>query len=179
MSKDAISVVIMIGGAGDSPQEQLVMDAQRASTCDLIAVLQEHGVDQIVVAAPSTEWLPADSTVIRDHDAPSERFHFGQRLASLIERYSMDSVMYFGGGSAPLIGKAVSGMIIGTAFTLFIVPSIYMLVAKKHVLTKDEDEVGVALGKGGVTGDETRVPAHQLHHAYPVGRSARLHRRRP
>jgi hypothetical protein len=27
----------------------------------------------------------------------------------------------------------VSGMIIGTAFTLFIVPSIYMLVAKRHV----------------------------------------------
>ena len=28
---------------------------------------------------------------------------------------------------------ALSGMIIGTAFTLFVVPSIYMLVAKRHV----------------------------------------------
>jgi hypothetical protein len=27
----------------------------------------------------------------------------------------------------------VSGMIVGTAFTLFVVPSIYMLVARKHV----------------------------------------------
>ena len=27
----------------------------------------------------------------------------------------------------------VSGMIIGTMFTLFVVPSIYMLVAKRHV----------------------------------------------
>jgi multidrug efflux pump len=26
----------------------------------------------------------------------------------------------------------VSGMIIGTAFTLFVVPSIYMLVARRH-----------------------------------------------
>jgi multidrug efflux pump len=34
----------------------------------------------------------------------------------------------------------VSGMIIGTAFTLFVVPSIYMLVAKTHRAMKDEDE---------------------------------------
>jgi hypothetical protein len=35
----------------------------------------------------------------------------------------------------------VSGMIIGTAFTLFVVPSIYMLVARKHVgLAADEAE---------------------------------------
>ena len=33
-------------------------------------------------------------------------------------------------------------MIIGTAFTLFVVPSIYMLVAKTHTLVHDEDEVG-------------------------------------
>jgi multidrug efflux pump len=35
----------------------------------------------------------------------------------------------------------VSGMIIGTAFTLFVVPSIYMLVAKRHVrIAEDEPE---------------------------------------
>jgi hypothetical protein len=28
----------------------------------------------------------------------------------------------------------VSGMIIGTLFTLFVVPSIYMLVARKHAV---------------------------------------------
>jgi hypothetical protein len=31
-------------------------------------------------------------------------------------------------------------MIIGTAFTLFVVPSIYMLVAKTHVAIRDEEE---------------------------------------
>jgi multidrug efflux pump len=40
----------------------------------------------------------------------------------------------------------VSGMIIGTCFTLFVVPSIYMLVAKRHValeetLPREEDEI--------------------------------------
>jgi multidrug efflux pump len=39
-----------------------------------------------------------------------------------------------GAGARNSIGiMLVSGMIIGTAFTLFIVPSIYMLVAKKHM----------------------------------------------
>ena len=37
----------------------------------------------------------------------------------------------------------VSGMIIGTAFTLFVVPSIYMLVAKTHARVQSEDEVAM------------------------------------
>jgi multidrug efflux pump len=40
----------------------------------------------------------------------------------------------------------VSGMIIGTAFTLFVVPSIYMLVAKRHTrLEEISDEPENAL----------------------------------
>jgi multidrug efflux pump len=35
----------------------------------------------------------------------------------------------------------VSGMFIGTAFTLFVVPSIYMLVAKTHVRIESSDEI--------------------------------------
>jgi multidrug efflux pump len=46
-----------------------------------------------------------------------------------------------GAGARNSIGiMLVSGMIIGTAFTLFIVPSIYMLVAKTHTAIKDEDD---------------------------------------
>ena len=53
-----------------------------------------------------------------------------------------------GAGARNSIGiMLVSGMIIGTAFTLFIVPSIYMLVAKKHVLAKEEEEVGALIGE--------------------------------
>jgi multidrug efflux pump len=33
----------------------------------------------------------------------------------------------------------VSGMIIGTLFTLFVVPSIYMLVAKTHTLAPEAE----------------------------------------
>jgi hypothetical protein len=111
-----ISAVIMVGGAGDSPQEQLVLAAQRASALDLIDTLHSQGIGKIVVAAPTTDWLPEDYAaydVTCDHDDPTEPFHFGQRLANLIERYELGPVMYFGGGSAPLIDSAVGGMIIG------------------------------------------------------------------
>ncbi len=45
-----------------------------------------------------------------------------------------------GAGARNSIGiMLVSGMIIGTAFTLFVVPSIYMLVAKTHTAFRDEE----------------------------------------
>jgi multidrug efflux pump len=46
-----------------------------------------------------------------------------------------------GAGARNSIGiMLVSGMIIGTAFTLFVVPSIYMLVAKRHVALEELQE---------------------------------------
>jgi multidrug efflux pump len=49
-----------------------------------------------------------------------------------------------GAGARNSIGiMLVSGMIIGTAFTLFVVPSIYMLVAKTHVRIESSDEIEI------------------------------------
>jgi len=46
-----------------------------------------------------------------------------------------------GAGARNSIGiMLVSGMIIGTAFTLFVVPSIYMLVARRHTALELDDE---------------------------------------
>src|SRR5207302_124005 len=46
-----------------------------------------------------------------------------------------------GAGARNSIGiMLVSGMIIGTVFTLFVVPSIYMLVAKRHVAVEEIQE---------------------------------------
>jgi multidrug efflux pump len=56
-----------------------------------------------------------------------------------------------GAGARNSIGiMLVSGMIIGTAFTLFVVPSIYMLVATSHAQVADE-LVEVAAGSGRET----------------------------
>ena len=58
-----------------------------------------------------------------------------------------------GAGARNSIGiMLVSGMIIGTVFTLFVVPSIYMLVAKTHVAIKpksEEEEDILCRGAGG------------------------------
>jgi multidrug efflux pump len=46
-----------------------------------------------------------------------------------------------GAGARNSIGiMLVSGMIIGTIFTLFVVPSIYVVVARKHAHVEDEVE---------------------------------------
>jgi multidrug efflux pump len=51
-----------------------------------------------------------------------------------------------GAGARNSIGiMLVSGMIIGTAFTLFIVPSIYVLVARRRAATANEAAVDEAL----------------------------------
>jgi multidrug efflux pump len=53
-----------------------------------------------------------------------------------------------GAGARNSIGiMLVSGMIIGTIFTLFVVPSIYMLVAKTHTAYKEEAEEKIDMGE--------------------------------
>jgi hypothetical protein len=42
-------------------------------------------------------------------------------------------------------------MIIGTAFTLFVVPSIYMLVAKTHAPVRSEEEDQIGFGEPAET----------------------------
>jgi multidrug efflux pump len=57
-----------------------------------------------------------------------------------------------GAGARNSIGiMLVSGMIIGTAFTLFVVPSIYMLVAKRHVALEELREPEALPEPAGMT----------------------------
>jgi multidrug efflux pump len=55
-----------------------------------------------------------------------------------------------GAGARNSIGiMLVSGMIVGTLFTLFAVPSIYMLVARKHTaIAETYDEIADAIPEG-------------------------------
>src|SRR5579872_57101 len=57
-----------------------------------------------------------------------------------------------GAGARNSIGTVlVTGMIIGTIFTLFVVPSIYMLVAKTHRPIRSEEEEEIGLGEPAET----------------------------
>lgn len=109
----SLGAVIMLGDGGESPQEQLVSAAQRANTRDLVDLLRAHNVERIVLAAPHTDWLADDASLIRADDLPDAPFHFGQRLAALIDAYRYDPALYFGGGSTPLLDSTLMETIIG------------------------------------------------------------------
>jgi len=55
--------------------------------------------------------VPDDASVIRDEDKGA--FHFGRRLAGLVERYALSPVIYFGAGSAPLLDGDLFDMLHG------------------------------------------------------------------
>jgi multidrug efflux pump len=92
--------------------------------------LQETGVDKLaaIIEAAGTRLRPILMTT----------------AATVMGHFPLVIATGPGAGARNSIGiMLVSGMIIGTMFTLFVVPSIYMLVAKKHAVdasaARDED----------------------------------------
>jgi multidrug efflux pump len=91
--------------------------------------LQETGLDklQAVIEAAGTRLRPILMTT----------------AATVVGHLPLVFASGPGAGARNSIGiMLVSGMIIGTAFTLFIVPSIYVLVARKHSLAGDAEPPG-------------------------------------
>jgi hypothetical protein len=80
--------------------------AHQAAARDLLETLLHTGaVGRAVVATDDPAWgeTLADLPVEVDLDPPGQPFHFGQRLAGLIERCEAQRVLYSGGASAPLL----------------------------------------------------------------------------
>ncbi len=101
--------------------------------------LQETGMDKLaaVIEAAGTRLRPILMTT-----AATVAGHFPLVLATGP-----------GAGARNSIGiMLVSGMIIGTIFTLFVVPSIYMLLARKHAVVRDEEgsRVPLTIDEGGL-----------------------------
>jgi multidrug efflux pump len=93
--------------------------------------LQETGLDKLsaVVGAATTRLRPILMTT----------------AATVIGHFPLVLAKGPGAGARNSIGiMLVSGMIIGTIFTLFVVPSVYVLVAKTHTAA-DSDERGLEL----------------------------------
>ncbi len=92
--------------------------------------LQETGKDKLaaIIEAATTRLRPILMTT----------------AATVVGHFPLVLATGPGAGARNSIGiMLVSGMIIGTAFTLFVVPSIYMLVAKRHVAISHDTEVEV------------------------------------
>jgi CTP:molybdopterin cytidylyltransferase MocA len=101
-----LTLIIMAGGGGETPVEQAVAGACRAAARDTIErALEADVASRIVVATDRAEWAEtlADLPVVIDLDKSRTLFHFGRRLAGVIERHDIRRAFYLGGGSAPLM----------------------------------------------------------------------------
>lgn len=102
-----VTLILLVGGRGQSKVERVLDGAHRAAARDLLELLLGTGrIDQVVVSTDDLTWgeMLTDLPVEVDVDAQGEPFHFGRRLAELIERYQARRVLYSGGASAPLMG---------------------------------------------------------------------------
>ena len=100
-----ITLLLLVGGKRTSAVERVLDGAHRAAARDLLESLLHTGlVGRAVVATGDPEWgrTLSDLPVTVEPDPPGEHFHFGRRLARLIEKYGARRVLYSGGASAPL-----------------------------------------------------------------------------
>ena len=96
-------LVAFLGGMGGSPVEEMLAEALRGAALDsLEEALGTGAFAGAFLATDAPDRLhrpPAGVTV----DADSGPFHFGRRLAGVIEHHHIESIVYFGAGSVPLL----------------------------------------------------------------------------
>ncbi|MFW6115871.1 MAG: hypothetical protein ACOC7Y_02295 [Chloroflexota bacterium] len=102
------TLILLTGGWGDSDLEQALAGAHRAAARDLLeTLLRIPWIRRAIVATDDQAWgeTLSDLPVEIDIDPPGEPFHFGRRLAGLIDQYAAERVLYTGGASAPLLRR--------------------------------------------------------------------------
>jgi hypothetical protein len=117
-----VTAVVMAGPPPQADDEALgrpmagpvqwVHGARRAATRDLLAQLgRQPLVDRLVVVTPSAADLAGE--VNFEHVAsPPGPVHVGRTLAGVVDRFGVRRLLYFGGGSAPLLGDETLGQVI-------------------------------------------------------------------
>ena len=98
-------LVVMLGGMGGSRLEELMRRALEASALDAIEVALAGGkYGGAVLLADRAPSLDVPRGVEVDVDAPGAPFQFGARLSGAVAARGIESLVYLGGGSAPLLG---------------------------------------------------------------------------
>ena len=100
---EAPTLVAFLGGLSGSPLEEMLAAARRAATLDsLERALSTGAFASAILVADSRQGLAElPPGVVVDVDA--EAFHFGRRLAGVIDRFGLEKPLYFSGGSVPLL----------------------------------------------------------------------------
>ena len=98
------ALVIFLGGLRGSQVEEMVAGARAAAALDSIqAAISSGRYEGVVLVTDGRAELPAlpDGVTVDVDEGP---FHFGSRLAEVVRRHGLESVVYLGGGSLPLLG---------------------------------------------------------------------------
>ena len=95
------TLVVFLGGLGASPVERVVNAARTAAALDCIEAALATRVFGDAILATDDASLRADLPNVT-LDLDQEPFRFGHRLAGVIRRHHIESVVYMSGGSVPL-----------------------------------------------------------------------------
>lgn len=98
--------VIMLSPVGPSPYEQFMGAMWRYAALDAISYFVKDPTS-VYVAAPDVSWVEGRAGLFPLPDPPDSPFHFGERLAGIVANYGLQTVLYMGAGSAPLISGGV------------------------------------------------------------------------
>ena len=97
----------MLGGEHGTHALNIAMRRLRqACARDMLLRARQSGqFDPLIVATDQADWLTLlnDLNVTLDLDLTTAPFHFGRRLAGIIERHQFDRVLYLGAAAAPLL----------------------------------------------------------------------------
>lgn len=102
----SIGLIMLAGGdAGPHPVVQAMRRVRQACAHDMLSrALAADVFEPIIVATADEDWTAAlaDLPISIEPDAPGD-FHFGRRLAALIQQYDLPRVLYVGAAAAPLL----------------------------------------------------------------------------
>lgn len=107
-----VTAVVMVGelGQGTDPVNW-VRGARQAAACDLMAQLRRQPlVQKVVLVAPNAVALAPDGVI--PVASPAGPVHVGAFLAELTATFGIERLLYFGGGSAPLLSEAELGELV-------------------------------------------------------------------
>ncbi len=99
-----ITAVVMVGeGGGETEIESWVQDARRQAALDLTEQLaNQSAIGQLVLVTPGMDGLE-EAPITHHVKSEPGTLHVGQTLAEIVERQGASKLLYFGGGSAPLL----------------------------------------------------------------------------
>lgn len=98
--------------SGEINPVRWVRGARRAATADLLTQLHaQPDIEKIILVTPTSADLAVEVPCEVVESRPGQ-LHVGRCLADLVQKFKLEKVLYFGGGSAPLMTDEMLGQVV-------------------------------------------------------------------